>query len=92
MQQNAFDGVDTFTPLDKQYTMMTLVLDYYDEALKGLDKGLNINDLVALPIREAIGRLKYVEVDKVAAEYERIKTELAGEIDKLVQKMQEEAI
>ena len=92
LQQNAFDGVDTFTPLDKQYTMMTLVLDYYDEALKGLDKGLNINDLVALPIREAIGRLKYVEVERVPAEYERIKTELAGEIDKLVQKMQEEAI
>lgn len=92
LQQNSFDDVDTYTALDKQYTMMTLVLDYYDEAAKGLEKGLGINDLVSLPVREAIGRLKYVAEENVPAEYERVKTELAGEIDKLVQKMQEEAI
>lgn len=90
LHQDAFHEVDTYTPLEKQYLMMELVLDFYDTTLAALDKGLNINDLVKLPVREAIGRVKYVPADKVPAEYERIVHQLHTEIDALVKKMQEE--
>ncbi len=90
LHQNSFHEVDTYTPLEKQYTMMSLVLAYYDAAQKALDKGLGINDLVKLPIREAIGRIKYVENEKVPAEAERIMDELALQIDELAKKLEEE--
>ncbi len=90
LHQNSFHDVDTYTPLEKQYTMMSLVLAYYDAAAKALEKGIGINDLVALPIREAIGRIKYVEADKVPAEAERILDALASQIDELAKKLEEE--
>ena len=72
LQQNAFDGIDTYTSPKKQHTMMQLVLDYFDEATAALKEGAKVNDLVALPIREAIGRFKYVPEDQIDAKYEEI--------------------
>ena len=90
LHQDAFHEVDTFTPLDKQYTMLSLVLDYYEAASKAFSKGIHINDLVKLPIREAIGRIKYVANEDIPAEYERILAALATEIDGLAKKLEEE--
>ncbi|MDL2323750.1 V-type ATP synthase subunit A [Ruminococcaceae bacterium OttesenSCG-928-A16] len=92
LHQDAFHEVDTFTPLEKQYTLMSLVLDYYDEANKALAQGLPINGLVKLPVREAIGRFKYVPNEKANAEAERIRHALATEIDALAQKQKEEEL
>ena len=38
LQQNAFHEQDTFTSLDKQDKMLTMVLDYYNESVKALKK------------------------------------------------------
>ncbi len=61
LHQNAFHEVDTYTSLQKQYRMMKLILGYYHEALAALDKGVELNDLLKLPVREQIGRSKYIE-------------------------------
>ncbi len=90
LHQNSFHDVDTYTPVEKQYTMMDLVLEYYDVSAKALDKGVNINDLVALPVREAIGRVKYSPADEVPAEAQRISEQLASEIEALLKKLEEE--
>lgn len=90
LHQDSFHEVDTYTPLDKQYIMMSVVLDYYDNAGKALERGIHIDGLVKLPVREAIGRLKYVPAEKVAAEYEAILGQMAKEIDNLVLKLEEE--
>ena len=90
LHQDSFHEVDTYTPLEKQYTMMSVVLDYYDAANKALERGINIENLVKLPVREAIGRLKYVPAEKVPAEYESILNQMAKEIDDLVLKLEEE--
>ena len=90
LHQDSFHEVDTYTPLSKQYLMMQIILDYYDGAAEALQKGININELVALPVREAIGRIKYVQPDGISEEYNRIKYQLDTEIDGLIKKHQEE--
>src|SRR5690606_14295438 len=60
LHQNDFHEVDTYTPLAKQYLLIKLVLNYYDEAAAALEKGADIEKLVTLPVRERIGRYKYV--------------------------------
>ena len=90
LHQNSFHEVDTYTSLDKQYAMMDLVLDYYDEAQRGLEQGVSINDLVKLPVREAIGRIKYQADGAIPAEAARIRDRLVSEIDELVTKLAEE--
>ena len=71
LHQNAFHEIDTFTSLKKQHMMMMLMMAYYDKAGEALGKGVNIERLVSLPVREAIGRFKYTEeadLDKVYAD------------------------
>ena len=71
LHQNAFHEIDTFTSLKKQHMMMKLMMAYYDQSQDALGKGVNIERLVSLPVREAIGRFKYTEepdLDKVYAD------------------------
>ncbi|MDL2219118.1 V-type ATP synthase subunit A [Ruminococcaceae bacterium OttesenSCG-928-O06] len=90
LHQDSFHEVDTYTPLDKQYLMMSLVLDFYDASQKALDRGISINDIVKMPVREAIGRVKYIPEADIAAEYEKVKEQLASEIENLAKKLDEE--
>ncbi|MDF2942069.1 MAG: atpA [Herbinix sp.] len=86
LHQDAFHEVDTYTDLDKQFMMMELVLQYYDVSLGALSKGVSIDSLVKLAVRENIGRFKYVSTDKTAAEFDDILQKLQVEVDNLVNK------
>jgi V/A-type H+-transporting ATPase subunit A len=79
LHQDAFHDVDTYASLKKQHYMLQLVLAYYDLGLKALENGADINELAALPVRERIGRIKYVAEDEVPAEYESIHAQMAEE-------------
>ncbi|NLX93738.1 MAG: V-type ATP synthase subunit A [Clostridiales bacterium] len=80
LHQLAFHDVDTYTSLKKQHLMMKLIEGYYDMALETLDKGADIARIAQLPVREAIGRFKYITEDKVDDEYERIHKKLVNEL------------
>lgn len=61
LHQNAFHEVDTYTSLNKQYRMMRLILGFYHEATAALQRDVELKDLLNLPVREQIGRSKYIE-------------------------------
>lgn len=86
LHQNSFHEVDTYTSLKKQHMMMNLVLAFYTEALNALEEGAKINDIVAMPVRESIGRFKYVEEDKLDEQFEVVKQTLAKELGEVVRK------
>ena len=81
LHQDAFHEVDTFTSLKKQHMMMQLVLAYYDQAGEALGKGVNIERLVNLPVRETIGRFKYTPEDGLDAAFNDILDTLRAEIN-----------
>lgn len=80
LHQNSFHEIDTYTPLEKQYLMMKLVIAYYDHCADALQKGVGIEALVNLSVREQIGRYKYTEAEKIREVYEQILKELAAEL------------
>ena len=80
LHQNSFHEIDTYTPLEKQYLMMRLVIAYYDQCADALEKGVGIEDLVNLKVRESIGRYKYTETDRIREVYEQVVKELAAEL------------
>ncbi len=86
LHQDAFHEVDTYTELNKQFLLMELVLNYYDLSLQSLRNGVSIEELVKLPIREKIGRFKYISKDQVDKEYEEILMTLNKELNDLIQK------
>ena len=82
LSQNAFLDTDTYTSLHKQLLMMQLILAYYDEAGKALEKGAAINALAVLPVRERIGRFKYTPEDQLTATYDSILDDLKKQVGK----------
>ncbi len=60
LHQNAFHEVDTFTSLDKQYKILKLIYDFHRLAGEALDNSAEFADIINLPVREKIGRAKYV--------------------------------
>ncbi|MBM3251696.1 MAG: V-type ATP synthase subunit A [Candidatus Omnitrophica bacterium] len=82
LHQNAFHEVDTYTSLNKQYKMLKIILEFYNLSKEKLtqgppagDAGVDFEKIVKLPIREKIGRLKYIEEDKLE-EFSKVEEEL----------------
>ena len=80
LHQNAFDEVDTYTPLPKQHAMMELILSYYEKSLEALKEGVETGKLIALPVREQIGRFKYTPAEEVESRYQAVLTQLEEEL------------
>ena len=80
LQQEAFDEVDTYASLSKQLSMMRLVLSFYDLGLEALDARTSIDAIVALPVRERIGRFKFVPEEDCPAEFEDILADLRSQM------------
>ena len=61
LHQNSFHEVDTYTSLKKQHMMMRLVNAFYERSVAALGEGASLRKLISMPVREQIGRFKYVE-------------------------------
>ena len=86
LHQLAFHEVDTYTSLEKQHTMMKLILKFYDLAGEALEAGADIEKIAALPVRERIGRFKYTPEAEVETECEKVEKALAEQLSELTAK------
>jgi V/A-type H+/Na+-transporting ATPase subunit A len=59
LQQNAFHEVDTYSPLKKQYDLLTAILEYDTLARKALDAGGSVKDIISVKGREELARSKF---------------------------------
>ncbi len=90
LHQNAFHEIDTYSSMEKQYDMMKLIMNFYEEGLQALANGAEFGKLAALPVREEIGRFKYFEEKDVAAEFVKLKDTVTRAISDLTGKEAEE--
>ena len=86
LHQLAFHEVDTFTSPHKQLTMMKLIMDFYKKSTELTTDETDINSLVMLPVREKIGRFKYIPENQVDEKYNEIKAEISKEIKELTER------
>ena len=83
LHQDAFNEVDTYASLQKQFRMLKLILDCYTLSKSALEKGADLDDLLAIKSREAIGRCKYIP-ERQTSRFEEIEKQMAEEINALV--------
>ncbi len=76
LHQLAFHEVDTYTSLEKQLLMMRLVLAFYEKSLERLENGGDVQKIVSMPVRERIGRFKYIKESDIEEEYKLTLEEL----------------
>lgn len=80
LHQNSFHEVDTYTSLKKQHMMMVLVNEFFDRATDALKDGASLQKLISMPVREQIGRFKYVTEDKLDEEFKQVDETLSAQI------------
>ena len=80
LHQNSFHEVDTYTSLKKQHMMMVLVNEFFDRATDALKEGASLQQLISMPVREQIGRFKYVTEDKLDEEFKQVDETLSAQI------------
>ena len=85
LHQNAFHEVDTYTSPKKQFMMLKAIMTNYEKNLEALDKDASFKALLALPVRERIGRLKYVPEAEAEEEYNAIMKDMTEQITALTE-------
>jgi V/A-type H+-transporting ATPase subunit A len=75
LQQSAYHEIDSFCPLEKQYWMLKVIINFYNRTSEAMNRGVALNKILKLPLKQEIGRMKEL------ADVSKIK-DLSGEIDK----------
>ena len=84
LHQNAFDEVDTYTSPMKQFRMLQLILTFGDKGREALDAGATLDQILALPVREQIGRAKFIPEDEIAR-FDRIESDLSSQAAAIIE-------
>jgi V/A-type H+-transporting ATPase subunit A len=88
LHQNAFDDIDTYTSLNKQYRMLRLILAYQTRGAAALDAGATLSSVLELPVRDAIGRAKLIPEDGLSR-FDQLEAELTAQIAALMDDTEE---
>jgi V/A-type H+-transporting ATPase subunit A len=61
LQQSAYSDSDSFCPVEKQYLMLKVIMEYYENASVAMGRGVSLQQVQALPVKTSIGRMKEVQ-------------------------------
>ena len=80
LHQDAFNDVDTYASMHKQYRMLKLILECHKESQLALEHGADLDDVISIKAKEAIGRVKYIEEAEVDSKFDALEKEIRKEL------------
>ena len=86
LQQNAYNAVDTYVPLDKQYKMLKAIEAFYDNGVKAVKIGIPISIMINKELMEKIYKIKYTIPNNKPWLIDNLEGELANYFNELVEK------
>jgi len=84
LQQNAYHKVDTYCPLNRQYTYMKLIKKFSELANKAVENDVAVDAIVGLPVRNRLAKSKFE--DTIDHELEEIAKEMPIQFETLGEK------
>jgi len=66
LHQNAFHEEDTYTSLEKQKALLTIIMHMHERMGEALRAGAKPSELFELPVRERIARAKYIPEERIS--------------------------
>jgi len=79
LQQNAFNDVDSYSTIQKQWLMLKVIINFYDKMRELYNQGVKLTEMMNLPIIDKIARMKYIPKNDVETDL----NSLLAEIDAL---------
>lgn len=83
LQQNAMSDTDSYCSIEKQYGLLSLILEYYSECKKALAAGADMNKMFNITARHRIGRGKDVPQEQFETEFADISRQMKAELSRL---------
>ena len=88
LQQNAYHKDDTYVPLEKQFSMMGIILELYDRCAEAVSRGVTVSAVTATGLFEKVIKMKY----DIPNDKPQLFKDLAEEISKQVSVLETEVI
>jgi len=85
LQQSAFDEIDQYCSLKKQYLMLNAILSLGDAQSRVIESGVPIASLQNTPVRSMISRMKEVKEAEIDTYYQNLQAQIKTEVDALVE-------
>jgi V/A-type H+/Na+-transporting ATPase subunit A len=80
LQQSAYDDVDTYTSIQKQYRMLRAILSFGDREQEAIGKGSTVARLQGMPVRTKLSRMKWIPEAELADQFDALELEMASDI------------
>ena len=80
LQQSAYDEVDTYTSIQKQYRMLRAILSFGDREQEAIGKGATVARLQGMPVRTRLSRMKWIPEAELADQFDALELEMASDI------------
>jgi V/A-type H+-transporting ATPase subunit A len=84
LHQIAYHEVDTYSSVEKQYKMMSVIMYFYNQAASYLKMNVDIRRIENMKVRDKIARMKYIK-DKDIGEIDIIKEDIDKEFSSLAE-------
>lgn len=81
LQQNAYDEVDAYCTMEKQYWMLKIIVTFYEKALEAIKKGATLVGLRKLGVVREIIQMKYKYRNEEASNLQGLLKRLEQQID-----------
>ncbi|MGI0141518.1 MAG: V-type ATP synthase subunit A [Candidatus Micrarchaeales archaeon] len=89
LRQSAFDAIDAYTGIEKQKTMLDIMLHYGKRANEAVKRGVPSDKIISLKTKSDIARMKEWKEADFASHAKKLRSDIDSEFDALIK---EEAI
>ncbi len=84
LQQSAYDEVDTYSSIKKQYLMLTIILNFGKLESEAIKKGISSSKVGSLEVRKQISMMKWTREDQIDQLIKEIEINMKQQFDKLL--------
>ncbi len=88
LQQNAYNDIDTYVPIEKQKLMLEAMLHLYDKAKLVVERNIPVSQVKSTGIFEKLIRLKYEIPNDQLAMFDEVNAQIDAAIDGVLEENQ----
>jgi V/A-type H+/Na+-transporting ATPase subunit A len=85
LQQSAYDDIDTYTSIKKQYRMLRTILRFGEQEQDAVQKGATLAQIAKLPIRSQVSRMKWTKETDLDSVFNQLELDIAAALAGVVQ-------
>jgi V/A-type H+-transporting ATPase subunit A len=85
LQQSAYDDIDTYTSIKKQYRMLRTILRFGDQEQEAVQKGATLAQIAKLPVRSQVSRMKWTKEDGLDTAFNQLELDIAAALTGVTQ-------